>query len=293
MEPKIFALRGTSKRPATQEEIETTKPFYQAGNNQYGKTGILFIHGFTVTPANFRAYANFFADQGFTVSIPLLPGHSTVPEDLLNVTRQDWLDAVIQAYDDLNNQCENVFVVGISLGAALALHLSIQRAGIVKAFLISPAVYPVTLLKIGHNFIFPLLKALGVKFWIHVAGDVKDKSAFELGYGKTPLNGLSELYHLMHETQALLKKVTTDTLIFQGKVDHEVPAKKAQDIYTLLGSKNKELIWLDNSYHEIPRDFDAEKVRQILFNHIQKSIPTSEETPKQSLFGIFRSKSKS
>lgn len=48
----VFALRGSRKRPAIPDEIETTRAFYTKGNETRGKIGILFIHGFTVTPAS-------------------------------------------------------------------------------------------------------------------------------------------------------------------------------------------------------------------------------------------------
>ena len=268
MNPDLWALRGFSKRIATQQEIETTKPFYKKGGGKNARTGILFIHGFSVTPANFKEYANLLAEQGYTVSIPLLPGHGQQPEALLSVSWLDWLDAVIHAYDQLHKDCEKIFVTGISLGSALALHLSLKRQDIAKLFLLAPAVYPIMLLKIGRNVIFPILKFFGISYWLHVAGDVKKKSAFELGYAKVALNGMYELYHCMNETQKILPQVKGNVLIFQGKKDHEVPPKKALDIYDLLGTQTKELVWLDNAYHEIPRDFDCDIVYQRILKDI-------------------------
>jgi len=258
--PELFALRKMDKRPATEAEIETTKPLFKRGHGAKEQLGLLFIHGFTVTPANFRAYAEEFAELGYTVSVPLLPGHGETPEALDSVLWQDWLDAVVEAYDELRAGCQRVFVVGISLGGALAIQLAHRRQDVVKLYLLAPAVYPIPLLAIASRTLIPLLKRFGVRYWMHVAGDVKATDGFELGYGKTPIRGLEQLTACMRATREVLPRVTTDAQIFQGRVDHEVPAAKAKAIYGGLGSRRRELVWLESSYHEIPRDHDAQLV---------------------------------
>jgi len=267
---ELFALRKMKKRPATVQEIETTRPFYKKGIGEKGKTGILLIHGFTVTPANFRGFADALASDGYTVSLPLLPGHGGTPDELLEVTWQDWLAEVVKAYDALRAECSEVFVAGISLGGALALQLATQRRDMKKLFLLAPAVYPIPLLKVAIATLVPLLARLGLKYWMHVAGDVKRPDGFELGYGKTALNGLFQLSACMKETQKILPDVKADVLVFQGRTDHEVPAPMVVEILHLLGSERKDLVWLDNSFHEIPRDYEAGRVLERIRSEMAK-----------------------
>ena len=255
---ELFALRKSHKRLATAEEVETARPFYAGGNVARGSTGILFIHGFTATPASFRGFAESLAAGGYTVSVPLLPGHAGQAADLNRIRWQQWLETVLVAYDKLRRECEEVFVAGLSLGGALALQLAAQRDDIRKLFLLAPAVYPTHLLKIAVRSLLPLMRKLGFQYWKHVAGDVKREDGLELGYGKTSINGLLALNACMESTQKILSDVTVDVVIFQGRIDHEVPAKKATEILNGLGSRHKELIWLDNSFHEIPRDHDSQ-----------------------------------
>mgnify|MGYP006971792612 CR=1 FL=1 len=54
---EIYALHGFHKRPATQDELETTPEFRVEGRGTKGETGILFLHGLSVTPASLRSYA--------------------------------------------------------------------------------------------------------------------------------------------------------------------------------------------------------------------------------------------
>ena len=52
--------------------------------------GILFVHGFTGTPASMRPFAHYFNERGYRVSVPLLPGHGTKWQDLNEVHWSQW-----------------------------------------------------------------------------------------------------------------------------------------------------------------------------------------------------------
>ncbi len=272
---ELFALRKLRRRPATAGELETARPLLLVGED-HRATGVLFIHGFTVTPANFHGYAKRLWRQGYTVSVPLLPGHGTRPADLAGVTWMEWLDAVVRAYDELTERCEQVAVCGISLGGSLALQLGRHRRPR-KLLLLAPAVFPIPLLKLAEPTLLPALEALGVDYWIHVAGDVRRPEGFELGYGKTPIDGLVQLCRCMRATGNMLPEVTADVLIFQSKIDHEIDAGKAPEILRLLGSQHKELVWLHDSFHEIPRDHDAERV----YRRIEKEMAAIAEVSQR------------
>ena len=73
-----------------------------------GPAGVLVVHGFTGNPQSMRPLAEAFAAAGFTVSLPLLPGHGTRIEDMLPTRWADWSTAAEQAYDELAARCERV-----------------------------------------------------------------------------------------------------------------------------------------------------------------------------------------
>ena len=64
----------------------------------------------------------------------------------------------------------------------------------------------------------------------------------------------------MLKTKKLLHTIQTDTIIFQGKIDHEIDPSGAVMLLNNLGSKHKEIVWVDNSYHVIPIDFSSQLV---------------------------------
>ena len=88
------------------------EPFEHAG----GDVGVLLVHGFTGCPQSMRPWAEHLAAEGFTVSLPRLPGHGTRWQDL-NLTRwTDWYAEAERALDALRRTCSTVFVMGLSMG---------------------------------------------------------------------------------------------------------------------------------------------------------------------------------
>ncbi len=55
-----------------------------------GSNGVLVLHGFTGNPQSMRPLAEALAAAGFTVELPLLPGHGTAVEDMVPTRWEDW-----------------------------------------------------------------------------------------------------------------------------------------------------------------------------------------------------------
>ena len=77
--------------------IAGAEPYSASGDTR----GALVLHGFTGNPQSMRGLAVALADAGFTVEMPLLPGHGTAIEDMLDTRWKDWSHAAEQAYVDL------------------------------------------------------------------------------------------------------------------------------------------------------------------------------------------------
>jgi carboxylesterase len=100
------------------------EPVFIEGN----KTGLLFIHGFTASPYEGKYIAErLHGKSGLTVSVPLLPGHGTNPDDLRDKTWKDWYNFVEEKLLELKESCTHVFVCGQSMGAAMALRLAVHQ----------------------------------------------------------------------------------------------------------------------------------------------------------------------
>ena len=85
-----------------------------------GDIGVLVLHGFNGNPSSVRPLAEFLAADGFTISLPRLPGHGTSVADMMTTSWADWTGAALDAYDDLAARTARVAVVGLSMGGGLS-----------------------------------------------------------------------------------------------------------------------------------------------------------------------------
>ena len=78
---------------------------------------VLLIHGLMDSAFVMRDLGERFKKECFLVRAILLPGHGTVPGDLLSVSMQDWIEAThagVQSFADLD--LDALYLVGFSLG---------------------------------------------------------------------------------------------------------------------------------------------------------------------------------
>ena len=93
-------------------------------SHQGGPTGVLLCHGFTGSPGSLRPWAEYLADEGLTVSLPRLPGHGTTWQEMNRTRWEDWYAEVDRAFGELQATTDDIFLMGLSMGACLALRLA-------------------------------------------------------------------------------------------------------------------------------------------------------------------------
>jgi carboxylesterase len=219
------------------------------------KVGVVVIQGFTGTTSSVYYLGKCLADKGYNVEGPRLTGHGTKWQDLNNVRYTDWINDVEKAFDKIKKRAENIYVAGLSMGGTLALYLAEHHQDIKGVILINHAI-------LLHD---PRLPFLGVlKYFIKstpaIGSDIKDPSQKEIAYERTPTAGAHEMVKLLSVVRIDLSKVTAPTLIFKSKEDHVVPLDNAEYTLERISSKNKKIIWLENSYHVATMDFDKDLI---------------------------------
>lgn len=108
-------------------------------NSARKEMGILLIHGLFDSCASMQSLFDYFKEKAYPVKNLLLPGHGTRPGDLLHVTYQEWVEAGKFAIKCLQQECQQICVIGLSTGAALAVHLLQLGEKIDKMVLFAPA----------------------------------------------------------------------------------------------------------------------------------------------------------
>ena len=109
------------------EFLDQTK-FFDTTSYEYNKgskTGNLLIHGFTNTTYELKKLISFLTSKNYHVIAENLPGHGTTVSDCNSTSYLEWIEFVEKRFAHLSSHCEHTFVCGISMGALLAMHLSV------------------------------------------------------------------------------------------------------------------------------------------------------------------------
>ncbi|PJE98554.1 esterase [Streptomyces carminius] len=221
-----------------------------------GEVGVLLCHGFTGCPQSMRPWAEYLAERGLTVSLPLLPGHGTRWQDLAVTAWQDWYAAVETELRLLRGRCERVFVCGLSMGGALALRLAARHGDAVDgAVVVNPAVT----LPRTQGYLLPFLRHL-VPTAPGIASDIAREGVVEVGYDRVPLHSAHSLWDLFRVVRGELHRVTQPLLVLHSRVDHVVPPSDSALVLERVSSRDVTETVLERSYHVATLDHDAERI---------------------------------
>lgn len=238
------------------------EPFSHDGSS----TGVLVCHGFTGTPQSMLPIARRCADEGYTVRLPRLPGHGTTWKELNRTKWTDWWSAVDGAYKELEQRCDRIVAVGLSMGGTLAtLAAQTHPHGIDGLVLINPA----------YNMSDIRLKALPVLQHVvpsipSIANDIKKAGSTELAYERTPLRALQSQRGMWAQVTRDLPQVTQPVLLMHSPDDHVVPPECSALLLARVSSSDKTEILLTDSYHVATLDNDAALIEDETVQFIQR-----------------------
>jgi carboxylesterase len=217
-----------------------------------GSNGVLVLHGFTGNPQSMRPLAEVLAAAGFTVDLPLLPGHGTSIEDMIPTRWEDWSGAAEAHFQALAARCDHVLVAGLSMGGSLTCWLAERHKHIAGIALVNPLVRsPVELIEGAKA----LLES-GMETIDGIGSDIKKEGPAELAYPGTPLAAGISLFEGVADVEAHLGDIHCPLLLLSSREDHVVDPVNG-DVVEAGVSGPVERIMLEDSYHVATLDNDA------------------------------------
>lgn len=232
--------------------------------------GVLLCHGFTGSPQSMRPWAEYLAERGLTVSLPLLPGHGTRWQDMQHTGWQDWYAEVDRELRELRQRCERVFVCGLSMGGTLTLRLAQKHGPAISGIvLVNPAVKVHGL----AGYALPVLRHL-IPSAGGLANDIAKDDPVELGYDRVPLHAAHSMRQLFRLVDAALPQVTQPLLLLRSPRDHVVPPADSARVLSRVSSTDVREILLEQSYHVATLDHDAERIFEESHAFIGRLAPT-------------------
>ncbi|WMD20431.1 acyl-CoA-binding protein [Achromobacter seleniivolatilans] len=262
-------------------------------------TGALLIHGLGGTEYDLGSMHKILKRAGIETHSLTLPGHGTTPEDLLPVRMEDWLDAVTRKYHEVAARHETLHVMGMCLGALLAVELC-KRVGHRQGKLVSLAA-PVYI----DGWSTPWYRGLrqlvyripGLAARMRVEEEepygIKNelvrsivKAKFERGdnfhYRWVPLACVREVDRLRRAVKQGLDGITCPTLIVHAHEDELTSVRSARFLHAGIADSQMEL--LDNSYHMICVDNDRDRVAANILQFMDRD-PASAQSPRAAARG--------
>ncbi|MEO2075804.1 MAG: alpha/beta fold hydrolase [Bacillus sp. (in: firmicutes)] len=220
--------------------------------------GCLCIHGFTGAPYEVEPLVAFLQQRtDWVFRVPTLPGHGEA-NSLKGIHFQEWINHAEAELKQLIDTCDEVYVVGFSMGGMIASYLAASYP-VDKLILLSAAAY----------YINPKQLATDIKqtFLDAIKGNLKENELFHRYKRKiteTPLAATLQFRKLVTFIKPLLTEVKVPTLIAQGECDGIVPLKSAEYLYQTIGAKQKKLTYIKQSKHHICHCEE----REALFNQV-------------------------
>lgn len=241
-----------------------------------GPVGVLLLHGYSGSPGELREMAEFLAARGYSVAAPLFAGHGAGPEAMFEVGWQRWLADALVALAQLRRTCRKVVVIGFSMGALLASVLAARvpvdgvmllapalrlRGQVVVAYAdvaarVKPWYYPLR----RANFASPAVRAAVLGFAPGLDLDDPEVVAAVRSAARVPIGSVYELVRLQRRARRDLRHISAPALVMQGRHDRTVNPASAEKVYQLLGSSDKQLLWFEQSDHQLTREAEKEAV---------------------------------
>jgi carboxylesterase len=248
------------------EKKELSRPLFFKG----GERACLLIHGFTGCTYEMMGLGEFLNKNDYTVSIVSLSGHGSVPEDLVGVYAEDWIDDVVSSYESLSREYSAVYPVGLSMGALLVIILASRFQNIPAGVLLSPALA----LKGRNRFLFPFLKYLPYSCYYTKpnGSNILDEEAKKrhIAYNTMPVKSIHEFYRVQKIAKRSLTEVKCPLLVIYSEKDGTVSEKSLKIIDRIITGKVEKLE-LQNSGHVLTVDREKDRVFNKVLEFLNKN----------------------
>ena len=224
---------------------------------------VLLFHGYNDSPQAVASLAGALHRSGWTVHVPVLPGHARTLQEFSRSGSQAWIEAARSEYRALHAQHDAVAIGGLSMGGALAMLVAAEQPEVRAVFGIAPYV------GIPHRLRLPLalspIAALGAKYMSSGGGrSVHDMDAADamIAYRKSTSRLVRELGVVANRAFEALARVTQPVLFVQSEEDNRITMRSAMRAFDRIGSRDKTLVWVTGAGHVLTVDYGHEKLER-------------------------------
>jgi carboxylesterase len=242
---------------------------------------ILLVHGGGDTPQTLRYLAEYLHARGYSVRVPLLPGHGRTLREFSSVTADQWMQSVRSAYREQIQLHSWVAVGGLSMGGALVAQLTAEQPSIPAAVLLAPYLAIPNRIAIAARlarlwgFAVPFVRALDPT----ARRSIQDEreATRSLAYGVFTPYALRALRLTVGRALRALRSITSPTLMIQSRDDNRIAPDAAQAAFHRIAAEDKQLVWVMGAGHVITVDYGRERVFELVADWLARhraSLPS-------------------
>jgi carboxylesterase len=236
------------KYPPNPDKImKNAEPFFFEGSSD---VAFLILHGFTGSPYEVKPIGEYFHKKGHTTLGILLPGHGTKVEDLIPTRFYHYVAIADQFLLNLSKYYKKVFIVGFSMGGAIALKLAHLRQDKIQGIaLISTPVFFNGLFNgrlILHSPLMVLTGWLKMFYPVLKLNRGKRNPEMFVGYEfKYPLAALHSFKISLKYIRKKLKEIYIPSAMIINEKDKTVPKESMIYLFYHIKSQHKRLMFLN------------------------------------------------
>jgi carboxylesterase len=225
---------------------------------------VLLLHGSGDSPQTLRFLGERLNAAGYSVHVPLLPGHGRSPRAFARVRANAYMDAARAGLDVLRATHGWIGVGGLSMGGALAAQLAVEAADVRVLMLMAPYLAGTPQVTWAARtaplwgLVHPYVDARG-------ALSVHDPAARDASYayGVVAPGALRALLETAARGRAALAEVTVPTLVIHSRADNRIPDALATATTAALRAPT-ERHWVTGCGHVITVDYCKDTVAELV-----------------------------
>ena len=231
---------------------------------------VLLLHGYNDSPQSMHYVAAALHARGWTVRVPLLPGHGRRLQDWAASRADAWENAARAELAILRADHADVAVGGLSMGGALAFILAAEHPDVRAVVGFAPYLHASLPVEVLH-FIAPVA-SLGA---VYVRGggsrsvhDSAEANAM-IAYRMSTPRVVVELEKVVRLARQALPKVRQPVLVVQSREDNRISAASAAEAFEMIGSTDKTMHWTTGNAHVVTVDYGHAEIERLVCDWLE------------------------
>ncbi len=234
---------------------------------------VLLLHGYNDSPQALAGVAHALHRRGWSVRVPLLPGHGRTLPVFAASTAEDWVAAARHELNAVLATHHEVAVGGLSMGGAISMVLAAKHPEVKAVVCFAPflhAALPLRLLV----FAAPIASLGGRYVWSGGGRSVHDPvaQAAMIAYGRSTPGTLVQLARVLRLARTALPRVRQPVLVVQSREDNRIPPSAAEESFSRIGSADKTMHWTSGAGHVITVDYGHAAIEQLAADWLEPRL---------------------